>query len=585
MSDFRIDIAPNGGDLRFTLYKYAAGIPDAGVSFNPPPLNLSAPLIDKLRRGEALPAEVQQVSADVSQWLFGSGIGVVLMMALNDPASEPLRLVFSIGDEQLRESLSDTPFEMCILQGANIPLALHNRNASIFHLLPKVGTPPSATMAGSWPLRILIVHSNPRDLGGAIPSAVGIRENIYQTLDSKGLSRNHVQVHILSSENGVETVGRPTREDFRKQLNKVSYDILVYMGHGDVFQVYQGLPPVNVLQLESDDGSVHITVPSDQLAILLHERPVPVVLLIGCLTAAAIPQDMKDGVASLIPQWMRGVQGLAQALVNSESGVQLAVGTRYMLETMDAIRFLNAFFKSLLEARPGNVEAAVHAARLELKFGNVGSYSWSAPMVFRNLREEPVFPFLANRPANICPTVEQHQSLRAIFWDNLSKQAWSLRPQSGATAIHDVLKDVEKQYVQSVLASAPSLIMPKCVEGRSEEILTIPVELFGTLDLDLLRGNLVVGGGDVKITALNPTPELLASGYNMLSNTKDNQANFSIERNPGAVGGLPAGPLFSAVVQLDSAKQVVYPSSVNILRTNPNQPVCMGSNAVIVPPP
>jgi len=55
MSDFRIDIAPNGQALRFTLYKYAAGIPDAGLPFNPPPLNLAAPLIDKLRRGEALP--------------------------------------------------------------------------------------------------------------------------------------------------------------------------------------------------------------------------------------------------------------------------------------------------------------------------------------------------------------------------------------------------------------------------------------------------------------------------------------------------------------------------------------------------
>jgi len=151
------------------------------------------------------------------------------------------------------------------------------------------------------------------------------------------------------------------------------------MGHGDVFQVYQGLPPVNVLQLESDDGSVHITVPSDQLAIQLHERPVPVVLLIGCLTAADIPPDMKEGVASLIPQWMRGVQGLAQALVNSESGVQLAVVRVYMLETTDATRFLNAFFKESIGNSAGNVEAAVHAARLELRFGTAGSYSCLLP--------------------------------------------------------------------------------------------------------------------------------------------------------------------------------------------------------------
>jgi len=121
--------------------------------------------------------------------------------------------------------------------------------------------------------------------------------------------------------------------------------------------------------------------------------------------------------------------------------------------------------------------------------------------------------------------------------------------------------------------------------GHADEILTIPVGAVWNIGSRLVEGNLVVGGANLKITALNPTPELLASGYNVLSNTKDNQANFSIERNAGAAGGLPAGPLFSAVVQLDSAKQVVYPISVNILRINPNQPVCMGNNAVIVPAP
>jgi len=583
-NDFRIDIAPNGAALRFNLYTYQGGAPDAGQSFDRQHFSLTDALIDKLRRGDASPAEVQQITADLSTWLFGIDISPSLQAVLNQPNGDPLRLIFSINDQELREKLADAPFELCKLPGGGIPLALNAKNASIFHLLPKVGTPPSASTAGGWPLRILIVRSNPLDLGGAIPPAAEVRKEIYQILDNKGFSHNLVQIHVLSSENAPDLAGRPTREGFRNQIEKAPYDILVYLGHGDVLPVYQGLPPVNVLQLESDDGNLHITVPSDQLAVLLHERSVPVVLLIGCLTAAGIPANQKAGVASLIPQWMRGVQGLAQALVNSEAGVQFAVGTRYMLETADAMRFLQGFFKSLLSSKPGNAEAAVHAARRDLHFGNPGSYSWSAPIVFRNLRDEPIFPFLASPPTNVCPTAEQHQSLRVIFWDNLSKQAWSLRAQGGAGDIHTILDQVEQQYVQTVTAGGQSLIMPKWVEGRSEEVLTIPVELHGALNIDKLRGTLVVGSDQVKVTSLQATAELQAQGYDVLSSTKKNQATFSLERNNGA-GGLIAGPLFNATVQLDSANQVVYPISVNIIETSPNKPVCTGGNAVIIPPP
>lgn len=585
-SDFRIDIAPNGQVLRFNLSAKSPGIPDAGLPFDRQPLNLAASLVDKLRRGEASHLEVQQVTADVSQWLFGNDITPYLVTALNQPGNAQMRLVVSINDDRLRESLADAPFELCQLPGGGIPLALNAKNASIFHLLPKVGASPLAPGAATWPLRVLVVRSNPIDLGGAIPPAATVRDDINQLLDAQGLSRTLVQVHILSSENAPDIVGRPTREGFRSQINKAAYDVLVYLGHGDVLPVYPGLPPVNVLQLESDDASTHVTVPADQLAVLLHERPVPVVLLIGCLTAAGIPADQKEGVSSLIPQWMRGVQGLAQALVNSESNVQLAVGTRYMLETIDAMLFLKTFFNSLLIAKPGNVEAAVHAARRDLYFGKPGSYSWSAPMIFRNLGSEPVFPFLASPPSNVCETSEQHQSLRSIFWDSLSKLAWGLRPQSAATqTMLDTLANVEEQYKQHILQKAPCLIMPKYVEGHSDNIATLPIELYGALNnLDELRGTLIVGGSNVRITNLTGTPELLASGYNVLSANQGNQSSFSIERI-AADGALKPGPVLLVTVQLDSASQVVYPTNLNINRTTPPQPVCAGTNALIVPAP
>lgn len=585
-NDFRIDIAPNGEALRFTLYRYNAGVPDVGLPFNRATPNLPGDLISRLRRGTATPAEVLNITTLVSEWLYATDIGPQLQVALGQQNAELLRLIFSINDPELRETLADVPLELSKLSQAVLPLALQARNAAIIHLLPKVGTPPTFT-SGVWPLRILVVRSNPADLGGAVPAANEFRQDVYNILDNTpGLNRNLVQVHILSSENAPDLAGRPTRENFRKQLTRAAYDILVYLGHGDVLPAYAGLMPVGVLQLESEDGSAHVSVPADQLAVLLHERPVPVVLLIGCLTAAEVAEEIREGIENLTPQWMRGSQGLAQALVNSESGVQLALGMRYLLETRDAMRFLSAFFNGLLASnQQGNVEAAVHAARIALNFGTPGSYNWSAPMIFRTLLPEPMFPFLSSPPPNTCPTVQQHQDLRDIFWRNLSLQSWSLRPQSGAGAVYNVLKDLDRQIVQSILAKAPSVIMPAFQEAHHADSITVPIELYGNLNFNELRGRLVIGGQQLTITSLQATPDLIAKGYDVLSSLNGNQARFLITRDGEANGGLQQGILFNATIQLDAANQVVYPVSVDIISTVPNQAVCSSINAIIVPPP
>lgn len=587
-NEFKIEIAPNGAQLRFTVSRTQPGMPAAGMVFHRQPPNLAGDLAGKLRIGKATPAEVQQVTAQISQWALSNDIDPLLYNELVTPGNEPFRLIFSVNDPQLSETLSEIPFELCQVANTGLPLALHGKNASILYLLPKVGT-TSALAAGTWPLRILIVRSNPQDLGGAVPSADQLRQSIYASLDAAvGLSRKLVQVHVLSSEAAPDLAGRPTREGFRTQLYKATYDILVYLGHGDVLPAYLGLAPVGVLQLETEDGAAHVTVPADQLAVLLHDRPVPVVLLVGCLTAGDLPADAQSAVEALTPQWMRGSQGLAQALVNSGSGVQLAVGMRYMLETKDAMDFLTVFFGSLLnngEARKrGDVEAAVHAARVAMQYGTPGSYSWSAPMIFRAPGQEPLFPFLASPPANVCPAVQQHQDLRDMIWRSLVKYSWSLRAQGGAAPIHDMLQAVEQQLVQAVLAKAPTLIMPDLVVARHEETVTVPVGLHGAMNVEALRGKLVVGGEHVKVTRLQATPELRAGGFDVLSAVEGNRASFRIDHD-GNGGALAAGPLFHATVELDSATQIVYPVTVDITEARPAQPVCSSLNAIIVPAP
>lgn len=588
--EFLIDIAPNGQDLRLNLRSNQPGVPAGGQPFNRNQPDIPEDSLSKLRSGSATPLVVEDIAFRVSQWLLSNDLHPVLNAALAMPSGEPVRIVFSVNDENLRAKLSDVPFELCSLSGVGVvPLALNGRVASIVHLLPKVGTPPVAPNSGVWPLRVLIVRSNPLDLGGGVPAAAPMRDKIHELIDNHpDLNRDLVHVHIVSSEQSNALEGVPTLEKLRKQLQKFDYDILVYLGHGDVSQ-FPGMAPVGVLQLETDDGAAHVTVPVDQLTMLFHQRPVPVVILAGCLTASEVDASLKEDVERNIPQWMRGSQAVAQALINSESGVQFAVGMRYRLETEDAKRFLLGFFKSLFSDDPGHVEAAVRAARAELKLGPPNSYSWSAPVVFRSLGTEPMFPHLATPPPAAYPNVAQQQSLRAIFWDMLSKFPWKLRvaPESGIDLIREQLDDAENQYLQAFREHGLALLMSGRVEAMYESAAIVPLELHGRLKANTLRGDVIFGSDQVKITSIKATQQLLDAGYQVLSLARDNQASFYIEREKSSSEPkeLPQGALLDIYVELGTAYQFVCPVSVSLRKVEPNGPVYPGNNAVIIPPP
>ena len=150
-------------------------------------------------------------------------------------------------------------------------------------------------------------------------------------------------------------------------------------------------------------------VTADKLAVLLRSHPVPTVLLIGCLTAVD-PADPRPNAAQIralalaaTPQWMRGSLGVAQAFVDSEAGVQFAVGMQYRLEQDNAVGFLNEFFFSLLHGNPGHVRGRGARGARAPAFGSPQPQSWSAPVVFRALDDEPMFAFLARLPGPRCP--------------------------------------------------------------------------------------------------------------------------------------------------------------------------------------
>lgn len=585
--EFRIEFAPNGNDIRLNLKAELEGAKEAGDFFDRSNLDLSAADIDRLRLGTAGKQLVDKITAEVSKWLLSNDLKIYLNQAF---AKEKVRVILSFNDEQLRSKFGDIPFELCTPDGGGvIPVVLREQVESVIHLLPKAGISPKSSTSNEYPLRILLMRSNPLDLGGSVPPASAVLDEINWLLgEHPVLDRKLVQVDILSSEAVLsETVGKPMLDDLGNQLRKVPYDILVYLGHGEVLPIYPDSPPVGVLHFETDDASGHTTVSFDKLTFLLQQYPVPVVLLVGCLTAAEVPAEMKSNVEASTPLWMRGSQAVAQALINSESGVQIAVGMRYRLETSDAKRFLKGFFRSLFDNKaPGNVEVAVRAARSELKLGE-NYYSWSSPVIFRSKAQEPTFPFLASPPPLNCPNVEKQQHLRGIFWNILSQAAWSSRvnPAGVTEAVRVELNNAEQELINTVLQQANCLILPGFAEARHEETIKITVNLHGKLKFEELRGSIVVGNAQsLRVKSLEPSPQLAANGYKLFSTETDNSADFIINRTNGN-SDLPEGALFEVEVELGQAFPAVHAIGLSIEKVKPQKTVCVGSNAIVVPPP
>ena len=587
MTKCRIAIAPNGENgLRFVLNAEILKTPQAGRVFSRSPRK-TAVTDDELRQlqyGDAPSPFVDDVRVRLSKWFLAQDLEALVGTALDfAQGGEPITLVFSV-DEALAADLGDTPFELIGLSGNPEGLVLNTRIASFIHLLPKVEAPINKTR--SWPLRVLIVRSNPKDLGGAIPPADPMRQALRRIMaEDPVLNPELVKIDILSREDGPDLAGLPTVAQLENQLDRKEYDILVYIGHGDVSSSASPERKTGgVLQLEDETGENRATLDAGTLARLLGEQnPVPVVLLLGCLTATEdIPEDMREGVKELLPQWLSGSRGVAQVLINSASGVQFAIGMRYKIDTTIALLFFEHFFRSLLRNNPGNVEAAVRFARSRLARM---SYMWSAPVVFSTLHDEPLFPFIEDRPT--CPTLETHEKTRTLLWKNLAKVKWSLRDQDTFKELISDWQQSLNEYDATIAATMKehnaAFVAPGFMEVKPGQEIRIPVKLFGGLkNVEEIEGKITISAGPQLISELKGSKLLSDSNFNL--NSLDNNSGFLI-RHSADGGSLAEGALFDILLTAPAETQGVLSVKISKLKTKPPMKVCEGDNAIVFPLP
>jgi hypothetical protein len=563
--------------------------------------------IEDLLRGELSGdvglQEVNRIAGKVSKWLLGTDFDPTLYNAFSELKNEQLRLIFTV-DDRLNNlfDMSSVPVELIRRvprgpdddDGSEDTLyALSPKVAAILHLLEKIGIPEQNTM--TWPLRVLLVRSDPADLFEAVPDALTISNEIKK--HSIRLGPAAIRIDVLSREKGI---GIPaTWKNFTSYL-KNAYHILVYLGHADLKQ--EGAKSVGYLQFESEDGQGHEDIPARLIKAQLENQqmPVPVVLLVGCLTAAQrdkLDDEGKKDLDAKMKQTIRGGHGVAQALINSHSPVQIAIGMRYRLWSEDAKTFLSSFFESLLtgENTKGNVEAAVKHTRLEL-FNSTYKAAYSAPVIFRAIKsaqeDEPIFKFLEDPPPpQVIPPGDAdleriwRPEPRLFLWDDLQSIAWETRLPEVTEERKKKLDDLEQRLIADTLKTSP-LVMPTWALAKPGQEVTVAVNLYGSLEMTGLTGKLLVDKSDLVIKEVNATKHLADNGYKLDTPQIDGrQVSFSIK--PTLIGAgktLPGGPLFELKMVLGSAFPLRYALRVADVLTTPLQPVYSGTNVVIVPP-
>jgi hypothetical protein len=582
-NDFLVNITTSNKGLRFSVT--ATNPPLHDKAFVRPNSSLADAIIDALRSGNANPDTVLEAIEHVTTWLFSSPPDALfdsLSRALESPS--PVRLIFRLEDE-LRSELGKLPVELIRTGGGQ--LLFRERLQSIVHLIPYDG-PPQTTLADlNYPLRVLIVRSNPTDLGGAVPPAGPIRDQIVG-LGEQYFGQGQIVVDLLSSEVNPHVVDRPTWDQFQKQVGR-NYHLLVYLGHGDL--KFEALPPTGVLQFEDPWGRGAVPVGPDQLKLSLQGHPVPVVLLVGCLTAAEFQSNYLNGFPEkqrkALLNWVMGSQGVAQALVESDSGVQLAVGMRYKLDTDHARQFLVGFFAGLLgPENRGNVEAAVRSGRQRVYQDFPDVPGWSAPVVYRNLDRsnaslgtEPMFSFLLTTPVTEDADDRAAREIRLRSWERLSKTSLSQRSADDLSFPREILQVMENRLSQKYGHRGAVLSVDYMGDAEPGKKMIVSIRLRGQPVIQELAGKITIDGPAAQDVWIQLAPEW-KKAYT-IANLEN--YGFQLKRTGSSATPLADGPMLEVKLTTGDLRSVFYRIGIT-LSPEPAHPLiwCL-ENAVVVP--
>jgi CHAT domain len=533
--------------------------------------------LESFRRGTITSVKLQELSDKVTEWLFGAELRDVLARALPANAGG-LRVVVEVPDD-VRPLVWQLPLELVWHDTPERPLLLRKDVQSLVYVVAKART-PGAAEPQNWPFKVLLVRAFPPDLD-PVPEVAPLVAKILA--DGARYGDGMVQVDVLSRE---AAIGRPaTWPAFKERLQEAkNYNMLVFLGHAELAPALAGGDPVAQVFLESEDGNGSRAIDAPQLARLLADCPVDVVVLAGCLTGVEPP-----GAAV---RRRGGAQGVAQTLVNSsEAGVEVAVAMRTELRTTAAVTFLERFFKSLLNPTPdaagqvsgGNIDWAVRAARRELFLDAVFPPQWAAPVVLRANEHEPYIGYLA-QPVQftISKRMDMLLEVRSTLRTGIADYSFAQGAPEQLQGKMQVLAGID-DTLRAEAAQVGPFIMPQPLTVAPGQAGTVVFELRGALTIATLAGRVAVSGG-IPVRALKLAAAAQAD-FRLLADAQDPSV-FELRSKTGVAKLLPAGEVLRADIDVGAAVPFgLYRIAVEIHHLHPPSVLWPGDDIVLVPRP
>jgi len=321
------------------------------------------------------------------------------------PEAELERLPWEALHDELASSFLGTDLRYCLLRA------------------PPPGCPPIVPPRGEQhPLRVLVV----------IPEGSGLQVQ-YEWNNLRGMAlglRGALQLGLVE--------GRVTPDRLQQELRAARWDVLHYIGHGEVSE--EGISiRLNHEESESDE----LWMDASTFASLVQGQHLRLVLLNCCLGAS--------------PSVSRTLSGLGPHLMRT-ARMPAVIAMRYEIADTVSIRFADSFYRELLTGNaPGRVDIAVQQARRTLRINASGDTvrGFATPVLYLSPGCEQLFDVRPALPQVLVSAAAARPSLELpeVLVSSLLERR--LIPVVG-TGLHQPLQMMRRRGLEAAMP-APSL--------------------------------------------------------------------------------------------------------------------------------
>jgi hypothetical protein len=300
-------------------------------------------------------AELEVLGSLLYETLFNGEVDQFFKQTL-DGIKEPDRLRLQLVFEQDSAALAGIPWEFLYrpdrATSEGFFLSTHRRLVLSRYIPLKEDR--QTLDAGAEQLRLLIVISQPTDLGVVLSSSV---VDEIQKLDG-------VDIKLLKN---------LTVEEFVYEIETYAPHILHFMGHGD----YDAKSNQGKIALVKEDHETAFWISDATFADYFESAKPRLVVLHACQGAEI---NLTNKFAGLAPQLIR-------------RSIPAVVAMQYPVSNKTAIKFSQTFYRKLAEHTP--VDGAVQEGRRQITMGDPDAYSsrdFGTPVLYMHSRDGLIMP-------------------------------------------------------------------------------------------------------------------------------------------------------------------------------------------------